>query len=227
MGVSITQFRITQGEYGFYNLASHHDNYFDYRDTVAAWGKLRHNTKENNVTDWMDVLVVKRNVKLIDSIYLGANKAPNNWCAAFLWLPYDTSWYSELYFYRRGETVPLIYIRYNESRDYERKSIMLFTVHSMRLPMDTTTTAIYFPESFKEEPANFTVYPNPMRGNKFFIHCNKSALLNTPYKIFRLNGAVLKEAIMRDETTEVMLENVASGVYAVWMNGETKLLVVQ
>ncbi len=205
----VINFQITLSNFMMNKMPGSKVTNFNRKDTVTGWGRLRVPV-ENSKSVWYDVLMVRRVVKRIDSLYLNGAPAPAPLLAAFGLTQGDNADEYRTYFYRANDFFPLMFINHGEDASYSSAIFAMYNTDNLTVTgLKETGSAV-----------SAALYPNPLTGNNLQVSFLKDE--NAAWKINVLN--MLGQAVQSQHVNAgagnvnatVNVSNaVANGVYLV------------
>lgn len=207
-------FTISLAMFGFNRSPGNLITHYNLIDSVVAWGSLRLPFNDSGTTKEIEVLLLKRYFKTIDSIYIDDEPAPG----AFLTMTGMTQGeISEAWtyvFYRKGYGSELLYLNCDN------------------MECDQIISGYYDSQGLEEEPSVsvdniFTqkdlifIYPTLVKNNQIYINVTPD-ISGGVFTIYDVHGRTIQEEVLSKEGSHMVIldSQIQSGIYIYSISGE-------
>jgi hypothetical protein len=167
------------------------------RNTVDGWGWVKINDINGSPSPDIPVLQVKCRTIVSDSFYLNGEPLPGTLLTLFSVQQGKADTIYEQHYLRRGYVTPVVNVRF---RDESYTQPLWAKKHIHRLLPDEISNV---------NDASVSIYPNPVTGNKLFIHTQQPG---ASYSIQNVLGATVASGVIKEPVLTVP-DDLVNGLY--------------
>lgn len=167
------------------------------RNTVEGWGWVKINDINGSPSPDIPVLQVKCRTIVSDSFYLNGAPLPGTLLTLFSVQQSKADTIYEQHYLRRGYVTPVVNVRF---RDESYTQPLWAKKHIHRLLPDEISNV---------NDASVSIYPNPVTGNKLFIHTQQPG---ASYSIQNVLGEIVGSGVIKEPVIAIP-GGLANGMY--------------